>query len=61
MMLAPTKEIAIGMKMRDLAMLPQRILSAKTAINNPNAVLKLGTTKIQSRLFRTDSKNRVAY
>ena len=40
---APTNEIAIGMKISDLAILPQEIRSVSCATNNPNAVEAAGT------------------
>jgi hypothetical protein len=54
---APTKEIAIGMKISDLAMLPQLIRSVSCAARSPKAVDAAGTTRSQSMLLRMASQN----
>src|SRR5690606_8213249 len=54
MMAAPTNEIAIGMKMSDLAILSQRTRSASTATVRPKAVLRKGTTINQAMLLRIE-------
>ena len=50
---APTKEIAIGRKIRLLAADSNLIRSAKTAANRPKPVEKLVTTITHHRLFIT--------
>ena len=50
---APTKEIAIGRKIRLLAADSNRIRSAKTAANRPKPVEKLVTTITHHKLFIT--------
>jgi hypothetical protein len=54
---APTKEIAIGMKISDFAMLPQPIRSVSCAASSPNAVDAAGTTISHSMLLRSASQN----
>ena len=54
---APTNEIAIGMKISDLAILPHQSRSASTAMIRPNAVAKDGTMMSQPRLFSADRQN----
>ena len=51
---APTNEIAIGMKISDLAMLPHHRRSASTAMIRPKAVAKNGTMISQTRLLSAD-------
>ena len=54
---APTNEIAIGIKIIDFAIVPHQILSARLAIINPKAVLKVGTTINHPRLFNNPLLN----
>ena len=49
---APTNDIAIGIKIIDLAIGPHQILSAKFAITSQKKVLSVGTTINQPRLFK---------
>jgi hypothetical protein len=57
MMLAPTKLIAIGMKMSDLATDSPLARSASTAMPNPIAVLTRVTKTTQNRLFQRTARN----
>jgi hypothetical protein len=54
---APTKEIAIGMKISDLAMLPHLIRSVSCAARRPKAVAAAGTIRSHRKLLRTASQN----
>ncbi len=54
---APTKEIAIGMKIRDLAILPHQMRSVSTAMIRPKKVAAAGTTSSQRKLLKIDSRN----
>ena len=54
---APTKEIAIGMKIRDLAILPHQMRSVSCAASRPNIVASAGTTTSHIMLLRIDSQN----
>lgn len=54
---APTKEIAMGMKISDFAMLPQEMRSVSCAARRPKAVETAGTTISHSRLLRIASQN----
>ena len=54
---APTKEIAIGMKISDLAMLPHLMRSVSWAARSPKAVEAAGTTISQSMLLLIASQN----
>ncbi|MNY38482.1 hypothetical protein D3C86_1731120 [compost metagenome] len=51
---APTKEIAIGMKTMDLAMLPHQMRSVMTAMTRPKKVQAAGTTASQRILLKID-------
>ena len=57
MTLAPTKEIAIGMKIRVLAMLPHQMRSVSTAMTSPRKVQAAGTTTSHSMLLKIDLRN----
>src|SRR5204863_4388177 len=57
---APTNEIAIGMKISDLAILPHQSRSASTAMTSPNDVANSGTTNSQARLFSADCQKMVS-
>ena len=54
---APTKEMAIGMKISDLAMLPQRTRSESWAARSPNSVDMAGTMMSHRKLFFSASQN----
>ena len=49
---APTKEIAIGIKIMDLAIVPHQTRSARFAITKPKNVLSVGTIKSHPKLFK---------
>ena len=54
---APTKLMAMGMKISDLPMLPHFNRSVSCAAISPNSVDSAGTTSSQTRLLRMDSRN----
>ena len=54
---APTKLMAIGMKISDLPILPHFRRSVSCAAISPNNVDNAGTTSSQTRLLRIDSRN----
>ncbi|MNW15113.1 hypothetical protein D3C71_2135280 [compost metagenome] len=54
---APTKEIAIGMKISVLAMLPHQMRSVKAAMTSPKKVASAGTTSSQRKLLKIDWRN----
>ena len=53
---APTKEIAIGMKISDFAMLPHQIRSVSAAAIRPKTVESAGTNKSHRKLLKIDSR-----
>ncbi len=57
---APTKLIAIGMKISDLANDPHFSRSVSCAASSPKAVAPAGTTTSHSMLLRMDSQNFVS-
>ncbi|MNW03044.1 hypothetical protein D3C71_1989240 [compost metagenome] len=54
---APTKEIAIGMKIRLFAILPHHMRSVSTAMTRPKKVQAAGTTASQRMLLKIDWRN----
>ena len=54
---APTKLMAMGMKISDLPMLPHFSRSVSCAASRPNSVDRAGTTSSQAMLFSMDSRN----
>ena len=59
--LAPTKEIAIGMKISVLAILPHQMRSVRKAMTSPKKVASAGTTSSQRMLLKIDSRNCVSF
>ena len=57
MTLAPTNEIAIGMKISVLAMLPHQMRSVRKAMTRPKKVASAGTTSSQRMLLKTTARN----
>lgn len=54
---APTKEIAIGMKISVLAILPHQMRSVSAAMIRPKKVESAGTTRSQRKLLKIDWRN----